>query len=356
MRILQLVNRFDFGGAENHVRELCNELAAMDHKVVLATRNGRQRTLLDNRVKFICIPSWVASILFTHTILIIFLALRNRIEVIHAHQRLPIISACLAGKILGIPVVATVHGRVRHDLRSAIARKLCTSIIFVSQQVLNVSRHYENIRHKSVIIPNGIPLPEKLPSISPFAIGYISRIDGRHSEVIRHLISSVEILKPQFPEIRLFLIGDGNGVPELMPVIDATNQRLNEEAIRYMGFISKLEIDEFFPELVLGVGRVAIEALARGANVISVNSKRMGHIVVPPNYNEYAINNFVHIHGMPPSKESLYVELKTFFDNRDDFRQKAAIMSDNTRKDFGIRQTTQRIVDLYSSLSTHSNL
>jgi hypothetical protein len=31
-------------------------------------------------------------------------------------------------------------------------------------------------------------------------------------------------------------------------------------------------------------------------------------------------------------------------------------VSDNTRKDFGIRQTTQRIVDLYSSLSTHSNL
>ena len=103
-------------------------------------------------------------------------------------------------------------------------------------------------------------------------------------------------------------------------------------------------------------GRVLLEALARGANVISVNSKRMGHIVAPPNYNEYAINNFVHIHGMPPSKESLYAELKTFFDNRDDFRQKAAIVSVNTRKDFGIRQTTQRIVDLYSSLSTHSNL
>jgi hypothetical protein len=70
MRILQLVNRFDFGGAENHVKELCNELAAMDHKVVLATRNGRQRTLLDNRVKFVWIPSLVANLLFTHTLLI----------------------------------------------------------------------------------------------------------------------------------------------------------------------------------------------------------------------------------------------------------------------------------------------
>lgn len=354
MRILQLVNRFDFGGAENHVRELCNELAAMDHKVVLATRNGRQRTLLDNRVKFICIPSWVASILFTHTILIIFLALRNRIEVIHAHQRLPIISACLAGTLLGIPVVTTVHGRVKHDLRSALSKRLTTAIIFVSQQVLSISKHVNLINHKSVIIPNGIPLPEKNPSTSPFRIGYISRIDARHSEVIRNLISAVEMLKPEFPELRLYLIGDGKEAAELVPFIDETNQRLNEEAIRYMGFISKLEMEEFFPELVLGVGRVAIEALARGANVISVNSKRMGSIVVPDNYDKYASNNFVHIHGTPPTKESLYQELKTFFEYRDSFRQQASTVSAKIRNDFSIRKTTEQIVDLYSRISAKS--
>src|SRR5690606_3135863 len=142
---------------------------------------------------------------------------------------------------------------------------------------------------------------------------------------------------------RLFLIGDGNGVPELMPVIDATNQRLNEEAIRYMGFISKLEIDEFFPELVLGVGRVAIEALARGANVISVNSKRMGHIVAPPNYIEDEINYYYHIHGTPTTKESLYQELKTVVEYRDSLRQQASTVSAKSRNDFRIRKTTEQI-------------
>ena len=111
-----------------------------------------------------------------------------------------------------------------------------------------------------------------------------------------------------------------------------------------MGFISKLEIDEFFPELVLGVGRVAIEALARGANVISVNSKRMGHIVAPPNYNEYAINNFVHIHGMP--SKSPFQNSKT--------SSKQALLSPTAprlrkiRNDFSIRKLRKGSSDITS--------
>lgn len=227
MQILQLVTRFDFGGADNHVRLICNELVVNNYEVILITGKGRQKELLDKRVIFIQLPSFISKLIPVQVAIIVYLLLRYKIDVIHAHQRLSIISACMAGFIARVPVVATVHGRVRHDLRSAIARRFTSRIIFVSNQVLTISRHYETIKHKSVVIPNGIPIPKAPATVLPFTIGYFSRIDTRHFEVIKCLVSAVEQLKDELPEIKLLLIGDGNMVENLKRLIDETNQKLS---------------------------------------------------------------------------------------------------------------------------------
>lgn len=349
MRILQLVTRFDFGGAENHVRELCNELAASNHQVILLSRKGRQNELLDKRVKFIQLPSFVRNLILTQVVIIAYLLLRCKIDVIHAHQRLPIISACIAGFILRVPVVATVHGRVRHDLRSAIARRFTSRIIFVSNQVLTISRHYGTIKHKSVVIPNGIPIPQKLPDLEPYTIGYFSRIDERHFEVIKNLILAVAKLKTYYPNARLLLLGDGKEVEKLKLLIYEANSKLNEEAIQYRGFVKNLENIGIFPELLFGVGRTAIEGLARGANLISVNYKRMGEIVTLSNYEQYALNNFVNVTGLPPTQEKIFNQLKNYYEKRDSYRSQAPALAQRIENDFGINKTTNRIIEVYSS-------
>lgn len=349
MRILQFVSRFDFGGAENHVRELCNELVANNHQVVLVSRNGRQKELLDKRVVFIPLPLPVCNLIPTQAILIAYLTISHKIDVVHAHQRLPIISACLAGFITRVPVVATVHGRVRHDLRSAIARKLVSRIIFVSNKVLTISRHYGAIKHKSVVIPNGIPIPQNLPEIEPNTIGYFSRIDKRHFEVIKNLVLAVAELKADYPNVRLMLMGDGKEVKRLKLLIYETNSKLNEEAIRYKGFVKNTESFGFFPELIFGVGRVAIEGLARGANLTSCNYKRMGEIVTLSNYEQYALNNFVNVTGLPPTQEKIYNQLKIYYDKRDVYRSQALAFTQKIKNDFGINKTTKSIIEVYSS-------
>mgnify|MGYP000527779592 CR=1 FL=1 len=351
MRILQLVTRFDFGGAENHVRELCNELVANNHQVILVSRNGRQKELLDNRVIFIPIPSLVSNFILAQAILIVYLNVRHKIDVIHAHQRLPIITACLAGFISRVPVVATVHGRVRHDLRSVIARKFASKIIFVSNQVLTISRHFESIKHKSVVIPNGIPIPQKFPKIESFTIGYFSRIDERHFEVIKNLVLAVEKFTNDYPNIKLLLIGDGKEVEKLKLMIHDSNLRLNDNVIQYRGFVENLEDWSSFPELVFGVGRVAIEALARGANVLSVNYKRMGEIISLSNYGQYALNNFVNISGIPPTSEKMYSQLKLYYQKRNEYRAETPALALKIENDFSISKTTQSIVEVYSTVS-----
>ena len=351
MRILQLVTRFDFGGAENHVRELCNELVANNHEVILITRKGRQKELLDKRVIFIQLPSLISNLILIQAAIIVYLLLRYKIDVIHAHQRLPIISACLAGFITRAPVLATVHGRVRHDLRSVIARKLTSRIIFVSSQVLTISRHYGTIKHKSIIIPNGIPIPKALAAVQPFTIGYYSRIDTRHFEVIKYLVSADEKLKDELPKIKLMLVGDGNEVENLKRLIDETNIKLNADVISFKGFIEKLDDCNELPELVVGVGRTAIEALARDASVIPVNYKRMGNIITLSNYGYYAKNNFVNITGTPPTLQNVYTQLKLYFEKRDTYRAETLVLAQKVKEEFCISKTTERIIGIYSSIS-----
>lgn len=351
MRILQLVSRFDFGGAENHVRELCSELVANNHEVILITRKGRQKELLDKRVIFIQLPLFVRNLILTQAAIIVYLLLRYKIDVIHAHQRLPVISACMAGFIARVPVVATVHGRVRHDLRSAIARKQTSRIIFVSNQVLTISRYYETLKHKSVVIPNGIPIPKAPATVLPFTIGYYSRIDTRHFEVIKYLVSAVEQLKDEFPEIKLLLVGDGNKVENLKRLIDETNKKLNAEVIRFKGFIEKLDDCIELPELVVGVGRTAIEALTRGASVISVNFKRMGDIITMGNYGDYAKNNFVNIAGTQPTPQRILNQIKLYFEKRDTYRAETHVLAQKVKEEFCISNTTEKVIEIYSSIS-----
>ncbi|MDD4639183.1 MAG: glycosyltransferase, partial [Bacteroidales bacterium] len=116
MRILLLVKNFDYGGAENHVRDLANELVRSGHQVWLMSGKGRQSGKLDKRVTQLDgrFYEWNFILLL---IKLFLLVRRESIEVIHAHQRLPILMAALTGNLCNVPTVATVHGDSRHDLR-----------------------------------------------------------------------------------------------------------------------------------------------------------------------------------------------------------------------------------------------
>ena len=61
----------------------------------------------------------------------------NKIDIIHAHQRLPVFIGCMAGKMAGIPVVVTVHGQTQYDVRSPLTRKWIDRFIFVRQSTLD---------------------------------------------------------------------------------------------------------------------------------------------------------------------------------------------------------------------------
>ena len=113
--------------------------------------------------------------------------------------------------------------------------------------------------------------------------------------------------------------------------------------------LGNIDLLNSFPELILGVGRVAIEGLIRGATVISIKNNKMGRIITPSNYDDYAFTNFIKIDGCVPTEESIYNELKLYFERRNEYRKNTSILAARIENDFGISKTTNRIIEVYSS-------
>ena len=353
MRILHLVRIFGFGGAENHVRDLANVMDELGHDVFVMARSGKQNILLNKGVKFINIR--MKDFLAPFQILYVARFVRqHRIDVIHAHQRLPVFIGTIAGKIAGIPVVVTVHGQTQHDVRSPLTRKAIDKFIFVRQTTFDEAGGYGIPSGKCTIIQNGVRIIDCKSERDYNSLCYISRIDKRHSLVISMLMNKV--LKPvsdQYPGMKFNIVGDGDHLSEIRKEADSINRQLGRTAIIVHGYMQDASEIIRKSGLVIGVGRVAIETLACGVPVLSVNHKYFGGLVSRTNYAFFRKNNFVAYGKEPPDERKLLAEVEDYFSNINQWQEEAAFLQKKVDEDFNILKITKSITDLYSELIKH---
>ncbi|NVO09580.1 MAG: glycosyltransferase [Bacteroidales bacterium] len=348
MRILLVLKRFEFGGAENHVCDLANALSELNHDVFLVTANGRQVSRLNLNVKFI--PCRFRDIILPFNVIQLYWIVKKyNIDIIHAHQRLSILASCILRKFVDIPVVVTVHGRTRLDLKSKFTQSTSDKIIFVSNHVLNVSACYHEIKEKSTVIPNGVEVISLVKGERPYSITYVSRIDRNHSKVILVIIQKViPMLIKKFPDITFNLIGEGNCLNLIRKESLRINNEYGKEICKVFGY--QTDVKEFFlnSSLILGVGRVSLEALACGVPVLSINQKRLGSIISTANYADYKENNFVAIGNEPPNADEIYTILNDFFNEKEKYCTEAKEIQGLVKHDFSLKNIACQIVNLYA--------
>ncbi len=349
MKVLLFIKRLDFGGAENHVVELANELNAQGHEVLLLCQKGRNIAQLDKEIQLIY-RSLFSKSLIIQIIQLLWLISTKKVQIIHAHQRFPILAASIAGFLTGVPVVATVHGRTRYDLRSYFSRKLPSLFVFVSYAVLQKSKYYPQIRDKSVVIPNGISIVGKHYNLTAYSMAYISRIDAAHSNVILLILDTIPDLVKTYEQLRFYIFGDGPYLEIVKEKAEKVNQLIGYEVVKLCGFKSDLHSNSSFPELVMGVGRVAIEAGLKACTLISINNKRMGKLINSENYLNYKLNNFVNTSGLPPTTEMINQEIVTFFTDREAYRKQSLALMERFADDFSITTMVETLVREYQQL------
>ncbi|MDX9810939.1 MAG: glycosyltransferase [Bacteroidales bacterium] len=351
MRILYLVHSFNYGGAENHVLDLANSMTVMGNEVYILTRKGRLAERLIDEVTISDLK--MSDLLFPLVLLRICRFIkRNRIEIIHAHKRLPILLASLAGKIMKIPVVATVHGQPRIDLRSPFSRRFPDRVIFVSRRLLNGKGSYREVGERALFIQNGVEATDPAENRDPASLCYISRIDRKHSSVIGMVIKEVmpEIIK-FFPGISFHILGDGEFLDELRQYGAKFNAEAGREACVIHGYVKDVKPVAARAGLVLGVGRVALESLVAGVPVLSVNSEFLGDFITRENYSFFKANNFVAAGNDPPDASRLRDLILLYLSNPGGFREEALALRENILSDFGIMKISGQILEVYRQLS-----
>jgi L-malate glycosyltransferase len=349
MRVLLAVKGFDFGGAENHVRELANSLCERGHDVFVIAGRGRQVSLLNDSVKYKRLIMRDALIPF-QVIFIWYYLLRNRIQVIHAHQRLPILLTSIAGKLRGIPTIATIHGRTKYDLRYLISRKFPARFIFVSHQVLNVSAKREEIISRSVIVQNWATVTTPSGERKNDSICYISRIDKKHAAVILLIISNlIEPLFKRHPLFTFTVIGEGETLDTLRAAAQAINHKLGREVCIIAGFSSDVREVIRHAGLVIGVGRVAIESLSCGTPILSVNNKHMGSVISTLSYSEYMRNNFLDVAAGPPDEEGMLKRMEEYLNDPSYWQNEALLLQQKIDTDFSRDKLLDEIIEIYES-------
>ncbi len=278
-RILMTLTRFDIGGAETHVLELSLELSRMGYHVVVASNGGvYEKNLSDAGISHYKVPmhSKRPKEVYKSLSLLKKIIKDEKIEIVHAHGRIPAFLCGILKKTMDFTFVTTAHWvfDTSHGLKYI--TNWGEKVIAVSEDIKTylIDNYHTNPADIYVTI-NGIDTNKfsKDADASSIAeefsleqnskkIVYISRMDSDRALVAFHLAEIVPQLVKVEPDLEVIIVGGGNVFEELKEKVDAINESLGKRCIILTG--PRTDIYKFaaISDIFVGVSRSALEAMA----------------------------------------------------------------------------------------------
>ena len=167
LKVLQVIPKLGYGGAETGCYDLAHYLHEQDCKSYIATSGGELLEFINKKkVKLLRLPvhSKNPVIILLNSIILIFVILILNINIVHARSRAPAWSCLIATKITGRKFVTTFHGT--YNFKSSI-KKFYNSVMLKSHLIIagsnfifshindNYSK-YLNPKKKFLVIFRGI--------------------------------------------------------------------------------------------------------------------------------------------------------------------------------------------------------
>jgi glycosyltransferase involved in cell wall biosynthesis len=313
MRILELVNNLEIGGAERMVVDLSKTLHERGHEVhVACLRRGGPLTGVLASVGIPAVTfeksggfNWkVAAEMGAY-------CAQHEIDVVHTHNPLVHHYGVLAARRANVPVVVnTVHGpanvgRIGRALAIFEASCLWSSNVVACCEA--VGQHVRKAtwiaRRKTCVIPNGIPLERFLAIQRPapgkeFVFGTVGRLVPVKDQ--RSLLRAFALLRSERSDCRLEILGDGPLRAELEQEAETLGIR---RAVTFHG--SSLDVAQFLARIDTflltstseGLPLTLLEAMAAALPVIGtavgaipelVSSANAGWVCAPGNVSDLA--------------------------------------------------------------------
>jgi peptidoglycan/xylan/chitin deacetylase (PgdA/CDA1 family)/glycosyltransferase involved in cell wall biosynthesis len=243
----------------------------------------------------------------------------HKIDVVHAHSRAASWVSYFAVRGLPVPLVSTVHGRQHLHASTSLFDVYGDKVIAICENLAeHLRQEVKMASDKIAVVPNGVAFnrvlsfesgvlslddvevatahDSELKTQNPPSgrIAFIGRFNGPKGERAAALFEHVfPPLLREFPALRVALIGgELDHLPAIGKTALAALQAEFGERIEVVGFTDNVPGWLEKTDLVIGAGRVAIEALGAGRAVLALGEACYAGRVTEASYAAAAASNF----------------------------------------------------------------
>jgi glycosyltransferase involved in cell wall biosynthesis len=272
--VLLLSMSLDLGGAETHVISLAKALQKKGMRVLVASNGGRLAPELNKAG----IPHFQVALharrplgILQSTLAVTRIVREHQVDLMHAHARIPAWVGNIVSGRTGVPLVTTYHGMYNPHWFLRMFTIAGVETIAVSQDVKNhLVDRFGIPKSQVTVISNGIDQSEFTyhPAADVSHLLYVSRLSDQRGGTALTLMQAVATLAVSYPNLTLQVVGGGNRLAEVQHLAERLNRDLGRQVFNVLG--SRTDVAELMAEagLVVGVGRVALEAIVSGKPLI----------------------------------------------------------------------------------------
>ncbi|MBL0562752.1 polysaccharide deacetylase family protein [Aeromonas hydrophila] len=282
MNILMALSQLEVTGAEVYATTVGNELTRRGHQVFYVSDTLTKPTLGEVfKLRFN-----KRSILrrFWHVFYLVYLIKKHHIQLVHAHSRASGWSSYVACKLTGTPMITTVHGRQpAHASRKAFhalgfrAVAVCEDIAHQIIDNLGVDPAIVQVLRNGIETDKFQPVPA--PTNARPVIAIVGRLSGPKGELCYRLLD--DVLDLDACQVKVV---SGSQLP-------ARFQRF-QERVDFVGYVEDVPALMAQCDLVIGAGRVAMEALLCGRPAFAIGEAKAIGLVTEHNLDEALASNF----------------------------------------------------------------
>jgi glycosyltransferase involved in cell wall biosynthesis len=334
MRILHIITKSNWGGAQRHVFDIATAMKAKGHDVwVVLGGEGLLKVKLENAgIYTFSITTLGRDMAFKkdfHSFRTIWSVIKDkRPDIIHLHSPKASGLGSLAGRLLRVKkIITTVHGWSFNESRPVIERALIIfaswitmilshTTILLSNREYTQAKYFPGIKNKITMIPLGLKAPTFMSvngakqTISKnigmnlvdfnkkIIIGTIAEL--HKNKGLTYLINAMSLVSERHENAICVIIGDGEEKTALHMLI---KEKKLEQNVHLLGFMDNASdylksfnifvlpsIKEGLPYSILEAGCASLPVVATTAGGISeiVEDMKSGILIQPKNSNELA--------------------------------------------------------------------
>lgn len=399
LNIMMTLNSMIVGGSQTYSVTLAAELRRRGHNVAVASRGGPLvQDLMQCGAKHYAVSMPIRSIssvqpvvhhersavsvlatcvdtlrgkpldpyrLVASGISLIRAIRQDKIGVINSSQPGPTLVTYLASRVTRVPFVVTVHSTLRNEfppIGLRLMRERLGRIVAISDEVKeHLINNYGIAEQKVSVIYNGVDLKRfshrkgvDVANQGDRGLRRVAHIAGVGGAVLSLVVEAVPMIAEVIPNIEMAIVGRSNEFDEATVLARDVNSKLGRQAIRLVGVTKDTESVIDSSEVVIAIGRSALEAMACDKPVVLAGRRKgpfggsFGGIVSRDNLSEVRKYNFSGRNGSEATSSQRIAEAVVALLRNEERRREVAAFGRKVLEDeFDSQKMAEQIENVY---------